>query len=381
MANEANFEAGKGDPRAHCSGFWANAYRHFQPIAYCLKYAGHTVHSTGCVLGILVLLIGTLASTHLAFAKDVKLSGEQRMAILRTFLSERPFVHRALPRGNAGVRIEGEKITPSDADMNQLLAQFGTVAKPGERVQITAIRFEHEGIVFDINGGPVKRKSWRDRVSIGGINPGSSQDQPGSDGVYTQSNGSSVFLALKGDAASLTTDQIKDLLSPVLDFKTMSVAEAYMKSLPPVLADAVKNHHALVGMDKEMVTYAMGRPPHRVREKNYEEWIYGNPPQDVQFIRFIEDKVVRIEDMKVSGEKQVRTEDEVGDLGGALSASSKKQPDAMAGSSPAVESEQPRKPPTLLRPGEKAGNADETQDSKRDADPKPAPDVSAGEPK
>ncbi len=372
-----NHEAGEGDPRARCPGCWAKAYRYFQPIVCRLRYAGHTVHSTERVLGILVLLIGTLASAHLAFANDVKLSGEQRMAILRTFLSERPFIHRSLPRGKAGVRIEGEKITPSDADMNLLLTEYGAVAKLGERVQITAIRFEHEGIVFDVNGGPVKRKSWRDRVTIGGINPGSSQEQPGSDSVYTESNGSSVFLAIKGDAATLTTDQIKDMLSPVLDFKAMSVAEAYMKSLPPVLAEAVKNHHALVGMDKEMVTYAMGRPPRRVREKNYEEWIYGNPPQDVQFIRFVEAKVVRIEDMKVSGEKVVRTQDEVGDLGGALSASSKKLPDAMAGSSP-VDS---RKPPTLLRPGEKAGNADGTQDSKRDADPKPAPDVPTGEQK
>ena len=41
-------------------------------------------------------------------------------------------------------------------------------------------------------------------------------------------------------------DQIKDLLLPVLDFKTQSVAEAYQKSLPPMLAKAVKDHRALV---------------------------------------------------------------------------------------------------------------------------------------
>ncbi len=74
-------------------------------------------------------------------------------------------------------------------------------------------------------------------------------------------------------------------------------------------------------MNKEMVGYAMGRPPRRIREtsdgKDYEEWIYGAPPHDVEFIRFEGDKVVRIEDMKVSGEKQVRTQNEVGrQLGG-----------------------------------------------------------------
>lgn len=349
-------------------------------IGRCFKFAGRSVHSAGCVLGVLLLLVGTLAATD-----DVKLSGAQRMAILRTFLAERPFVHRAFPRGKTGIRIEGDRITPSEAEMNSLIAQFGPAAKVGERVQVTDVRFEHEGIVFEINGGPVKRKSWKDRISIGPIggDPRSSKSQPDSDSVYTVSNGSSVFLAMKSDAASLTTDQIKDLLSPVLDFKTTSVAEAYQKSLPPVLAQAVKNHHALVGMDKEMVTYAMGRPPRRVREQNYEEWIYGDPPQDVQFIRFLEDKVVRIEEMTVSGEKVVRTQDEVGDLGGALNASAKQQtPGAMAVSNPAAGSEQPSKPPTLLRPDEKAGNADDAaRDSKRDPDPKLPPDVSAGGPK
>ncbi len=363
MANAINIWAGDEVRRARCLSFWAKERRHFEPISRCFKSAGCAVHWTGCALAVLVLLgVGTFAA-----AKDVKLSDAQRMVILRTFLAERPFVHRAFPRGKTGIRIEGNQITPSEGEVKMLIAEFGPVAKAGERVQITAVRFAHQGIVFEINGGSDKRKSWRDHVSVGvnGVDPRTPQNQPASDSVYTDSNGSAIFLAIKGDAASLTTDQIKDLLSPVLDFKTMSVAEAYQKSLPPVLAEAVKNHHALVGMDREMVTYAVGRPPHRVREsldgKEYEEWIYGAPPQDVQFIRFLEDKVVSIEEMKVSGEKVVRTQDEVGDLGGALNASDEKQtqPGAMADSDSAAGSEQPSTPPTLLRPGEKAGNADD----------------------
>jgi hypothetical protein len=303
------------------------------------------------------------------------------MAIIRTLLAERPFVHRAFPRGKAGVRIEGDKVTPSEAEMNQLIAQYGTAAKPGERVQITAVRFEHHGIVFEIDGGPVKRKNWRDRVSIGvnGVDP---RGAPNEGDVFTNSSGSSVFLAIKDDAASLTADHLKEMLSPILDFKAMSVAEAYERSLPPVLGQAIKNHRALVGMDRDMVIYAMGRPPHRMREsldgKDYEEWIYGDPPQEVKFIRFLDDKVVSIEEMKVSGEKVVRTQDEVGDLGGTLDASAKKQtrPEAMATDS-AAGTEQPSAPPTLLRPGEKQVGADDaTHDSKRDANPKLPPDVS-----
>lgn len=324
----------------------------------------------GCSVGILVLMLaGTLGA-----ADDAKLSEAQRMAIIHTLLAERPFVHRAFPRGKAGVRIEGDKITPSDAEMNQVIAQYGEAAKPGERVQITDVRFEHHGIVFEINGGPVKRKKLRDRISIGvnGMDPrGGAND---SENVYTNSTGSSVFLAIKENAASLNADRVKEMLSPILDFKAQSVAEAYERSLSPLLLQAVKNHRALVGMDKDMVLYAKGRPPRRLREsregKDYEEWIYGDPPQDVEFIRFLEDKVVSIEQMKVSGEKVVRTQDEVGDLGGTLDASAKKQrPEAMAGDSAA---EQPSAPPTLLRPGEKQTGAEE---GPRDANPKLPPDV------
>jgi hypothetical protein len=311
-------------------------------------------------------LLLLLLLTVLATAADTKLSTEQRQQIIRTFLAEQPFVHRALPRGKAGIRIEGGKITPSEAEVNQMVAQFGPAAKPGEHAKITAVRFIHDGILFEINGGPVKHKKWSDHISagLGGLGSTNGANQQATDDSINAS-GSSVFLAIKEDVAALTTDQIKDQLSPVLDFKAMSVAEAYQKSLPPLLAAAVKNHHALVGMDKEMVTYALGRPPRRLREskdgQDYEEWIYGAPPQDVEFIRFLGDKVASIEDMKVTGEKVVRTQDEVGDLNGTLDASAQQRPrpDSAAENS----GDERRSAPTLRRPDEKQTNADDATQS------------------
>jgi hypothetical protein len=304
-------------------------------------------------------------------AGETKLSEPERQLIIRDFLAESPFVHRALPRGKSGVRIEGSKLTPADAELGHLVAQYGAVAKPGDRVKITAVRFERHGVLFEINGGPVKRKNWRERVNVGinNVDPRTVGAQPNDDSVYDKSTGSSVFLELK-DSEKLTSAQIKDLLAPVLDFKAMNVAEAYQKSLPPKLAAAVKNHHALVGMDKEMVLYALGRPPQRVREtkdgKEIEEWIYGAPPQDVQFIRFLGDRAVSIEDMKVSGEMTVRTQDEVGDLAGVM-AEKHQKPEAMAADS----EEESRAAPTLLRPGEKQESA---QSASRDRNPSPMPD-------
>jgi len=136
---------------------------------------------------------------------------------------------------------------------------------------------------------------------------------------------------------------LKDLLRPVFDFDSKSPVEAYLETVPPKVKEAIKNHYVLVGMNREMVTYSKGRPPKKHREKEgdieYEEWIYGEPPKDVDFVRFVGDEVVRVETMKVGGEKIVRTEKEI-DLKPAVA------------SAKAEEEAKPVNAPTLRRPGE-----------------------------
>jgi hypothetical protein len=94
------------------------------------------------------------------------------------------------------------------------------------------------------------------------------------------------------------------------------------------------------------VIYAKGRPPKKVRERaeegEYEDWIYGQPPEDVDFVRMVGDEVVRVETMKVNGEKVIRTEKEV-DL--AKEAEAEKP------------AERPVNAPTLRRPGEEMPDA------------------------
>ena len=145
----------------------------------------------------------------------------------------------------------------------------------------------------------------------------------------------------------MTGPELKELLRPVFDFDAKSAVEAYLETVSPKVKEAIKNHHVLVGMNREMVIYAKGRPANKVREHGrraelrarveYEEWIYGTPPQDVDFVRFVGDEVVRVETMKMDGQKIVRIEKEV-DLGAPTVA--KKQED------------RPATAPTLRRPGE-----------------------------
>jgi len=143
----------------------------------------------------------------------------------------------------------------------------------------------------------------------------------------------------------MTGNQVRDLLAPIFDFKALTEAEAYEKTLPPKIQNAIKNHQVLVGMDRDMVIFAKGRPPKKIRDKDdmgadYEEWIYGNPPEEVQFVRFQGNLVARLEIMTVDGQKIVRTEKEV-DLTSHETEVATKKPQ-----------EKPPNAPTLRRPGE-----------------------------
>jgi len=115
--------------------------------------------------------------------------------------------------------------------------------------------------------------------------------------------------------------------------------------VPPKVKEAIQAHRVLVGMNQEMVLHAKGKPPRKVRERDgeteYEEWIYGEAPADVDFVRIVNDEVVRVETMKISGEKIVRTEKEI-----ILQRPDK---DKEAKQEPAG---RPANPPTLRRPGE-----------------------------
>ena len=106
------------------------------------------------------------------------------------------------------------------------------------------------------------------------------------------------------------------MLDPVFDFKALTEAEAYQKTLPPKVQEAIKNHQVLVGMDRDMVIYAKGRPGKKIRDKDdngtdYEEWIYGTRRRKWSSCRFQGDVVNRLEIMTVDGQKVVRTEKEV----------------------------------------------------------------------
>src|SRR5258708_33870363 len=77
-------------------------------------------------------------------------------------------------------------------------------------------------------------------------------------------------------------------------------------------------------MNGKMVIMDKERQPQRIREKDnqgkeYEEWIYGVPPQDVMFIRVAGDEVIQVKTAKTGGQILVKTEKEVDGKDGVAS--------------------------------------------------------------
>ena len=59
----------------------------------------------------------------------------------------------------------------------------------------------------------------------------------------------------------------------------------------PELKKAIQDRRPTVGMDREEVIAAIGKPEHKVRERDsegneIEDWIYGQPPSKTVFVRF-----------------------------------------------------------------------------------------------
>ncbi len=298
---------------------------------------------------ILILAAAALADTP----PQQRMTSQTRYAVIRMLNAELVYVRKPFPMGHKGLVLRPDgTLTPGSGELGRLLIQHGTAARPGEHVKITSVQIKESRIVFEINGGPKKKKKWYQRIQFSAA--GGTTQAPQDPAEF--SRGSALTLEFKGDVPELTVARIKEMLEPVFDFTAKSAAQAYMDTVPPLVRDAIRDHRVLVGMNREMVQYAKGRPPRKIRERDgdleYEEWIYGEPPQDVEFIRIVGDEVVQVKIMKMAGEKIVRTEKEVflePDATVAAAAS-----DAPAASPPAGG---PQKQPTLRRPGEPAPDA------------------------
>lgn len=301
----------------------------------------------GRIVPILFLVSAALADTP---KNATAMSKETRIQVVRLLSSEFVFVRKYFPMGSKGLVLRPDgKFSMSDNEIRMLAAKKGTAARPGERAQITNVEIRDKSIYFELNGGPVKKKRWYQRIEISGAGGAT----PIADQPDENAKGSSLTLEFKDRVPELSLPELKGMLKDVFDFTVKSAAQAYTESLPENVRKAIGDHQVLVGMDRELVQFSKGRPPQRIRERDdahneYEEWIYGKPPEDVEFVRFIGDEVVQVKVLKVNGEKIVKTQKEVFLNGPTPMAIPQEDTKAASKGAPA----KPAKQPTLRRPGD-----------------------------
>lgn len=176
------------------------------------------------------------------------------------------------------------------------LQQQGPAARVGDEIQITRVLIESNKILFEINGG-TKSGHWYDHVQVG-MN---GNTQPVSTNQSGSPNGSHVELVFKGTVPSLKSADIRQMLSSVFDFEKHSASQQYFDSLPEPIKKAVQEQKAIAGMNRDQVLLAMGKPKSKSRETNadgdeLEDWLYGDPPGKITFVRFNEGKVIKVEE-------------------------------------------------------------------------------------
>jgi hypothetical protein len=237
-------------------------------------------------------------------AKNTTLQEDSKLALIRYVSGEFAKAVKPLPAGKEGFHVSVGK--PLETEMlDRAVATHGPAVNTGDKVQITKLEFHDHQIIVDVNGGGRGKKHWRDHIQIGlggsGYPPmqtGSTQDQ-GPPGMQP-GMGSTIFLEFGKPLPDITPDELKQFLSPFLNFsKERSAAVQWFDTLPPEMKKAIQDRKPVVGMDREELVAAIGKPDHKVRERDsdgndIEDWIYGQPPSKTVFVRFMGDRVTSI---------------------------------------------------------------------------------------
>jgi hypothetical protein len=248
----------------------------------------------------IVLAAGMFSSAAL-FASGIK--PESRMAIIRELTAEYASLKVPLPRGKKGLLLSSDGKV-DEQSLKREIVQNGTAFTQNILVQITAVDIGTKAIVFEINGGGKRKTKWYDHVEVGM----GDMTQPINQNIQTPT-GSSITLQFPRQIEDLSVEELKNYLSPVLNFNPTTTFQLPSRPVAPEFQKAIEEKKAVVGMDRDMVTAALGPPLRKVREDKdgveQEDWIYGTPPMKITFVTF-------------EGEEVVDVREYTGGIGGAV---------------------------------------------------------------
>jgi len=228
-----------------------------------------------------------------------------KLQLIRYVSGEFAKATRNLPAGKDGfLHYVGKPL--SQEQLERAVATHGAAVHIGDSAQITKLEFRDHSIVVDVNGGGRGKRRWRDHIQfgMGGTIPTTrttttDPNQSGPPGLQP-GTGSTIFLEFSKAVPDLTPEELKQILSPFLDFaRQRSASVQWVDTLPPEMKRAIQERRPTVGMDREEVVAAIGKPEHKVRERDsegneIEDWIYGQPPSKTVFVRFLGDRVTSI---------------------------------------------------------------------------------------
>jgi hypothetical protein len=242
-----------------------------------------------------------------ASKKNDTLQESSKLDLIRYVSGEFAKAKKPLPGGKEGFTLQADK--PVDENtLSRAVSQHGAAVNTGDKVQITKLEFHEHEIIVDVNGGGRPKKNWRDHIQfgMGGTIPttsttstpanGDDQGPPG----FQPGRGGTIYLQFTKNVPDLTPDELKSLLSPFLDFsKERSASVRWFDTLPPDMQKAITDRRPAVGMDRDELVAAIGKPDRKVRERDAqgndtEDWIYGHPPDKTVFVHFTGERVTGI---------------------------------------------------------------------------------------
>jgi hypothetical protein len=223
-----------------------------------------------------------------------KLSFDERMEIERGLTAEFATSKVILPKSKKPLIFHSDGQYDKSA-WERALQEGGPAARTGDEIQITRVEIESNKIVLEINGGG-KTGHWYDHVQVG---MGGTVSPVNTNQNAQPANGSRIAVVFPGSVPSLKATDVRQMLAPIMDFEKHSASEQYMEKLPEPIKKAIKEQRVVQGMDRDQVLLALGKPHSKSRETTVdgdeiEDWIYGEPPGKMTFVRFNEGKVVKI---------------------------------------------------------------------------------------
>lgn len=235
--------------------------------------------------------------------KSGPLQDSSKLTLIRYVSGEYAKAIKPLPAGKEGFIVHIGQ--PLDANMlDRQVATHGAAVNTGDHVQITKLEFRDKQIIVDLNGGGRGKKRLRDRIHLemGGIPTArttSTQQDSGPPGMQP-GLGSTLYLDFAQALPDMAPEDLKKILSPFLDFnRQRSASVQWFDTLPIEMRRAIQERKPIVGMDREEVVAAIGKPEHKVRERDQEgndieDWIYGQPPSKTIFVRFTGQRVTSV---------------------------------------------------------------------------------------